>query len=441
MISKIYNYWQILRGNLWFVPALISIAYLIFTMGLYYIESWYLQDIGMSAILFGGSAEDAKSLTITLLSSMITTATLAISITMVVLSLAASQLGPRLIRTFMSDQWTKLFIGMFFGAIIACFALAMILHDADLGAYTPRLTITLVFVISFTNMFVLLGFVHHVAQSSIADRVIRRVSEDLNNSLGRLTKDKDEEEENSIVDGSDWPKDFDHKDQAIHFDRSGYIQHINYGEILEIAEEEGLYVHIEFHAGHFLIEGENGVRVYPRHKVSNEIAKKIRGGFIIGNTPTPTQDIEYSIRHLVEIALRALSPGINDNFTAISVLDRLSAAMAILFRKKTPAEWRCDSHGRVRIWGKQADDADIIFSAFDQIRHNAREKPDIIFHILKKLKTLSTLARTDRQKEGLKEQLVQIRYDLKHLETTVLDVNYMRNMCDSMIEPEDPASD
>lgn len=432
MLSKLYNLWQILKSNLWFFPAFVSLLYCTFTLGFYGIESAYLQNLDIPGILFSGGAEDAKSLTINLLSSMITMATLAISLTMVVLSLAASQLGPRLIRTFMSDKQTKMFIGMFFGAVIACFTLAMILYDADSSAYTPKFTITAVFAVCFANMFVLLAFVHHVAKSSIADEVIIQVAHGLNASLDRLTLNEDEEIEHPEPDHSDWPKDFDNKRHRIYFNRSGYVQHINYHHLLEIAQEHGLYIQIHFKAGHFLVEGEDGVRVYPKHKVDEHIENAIRDSFIVGSTRTPTQDIEYSIRHLVEIGLRAQSPGQDDNFTALTVMDHLSAALAILFQKHTPSEWMEDEEGRVRIWAKQSGEDDIIFSALDQMRQSARDKPDIVMHMLKKLKVLATLARTKRQNEGIQRQINQIEFDLKFLDTLVLSTDDLQEVCNEI---------
>lgn len=431
MFSKFYNYWQILKGNLWFFPALTCIIYAVSTLLLYHLEGLYFRDIVLPGILFNGSADDAKAMSVALLSSMITMTTLAISITMVVLSLAASQLGPRLIRTFMADQKTKIFIALFFGAVISCFLLVLILYDASPQDYTPKVTITAIFAICFATLFVLLAFVHHVAQSSIADQVILKVAKDLHASLDRLTV-SDGDDEHDDPDHSDWPKDFEQKRQRLYFERSGYVQHIDYDNLLSLAHEHGLFIRIMFKAGHFLVEGEDGVRVYPKHKVTDDLNKAIRERFILGNSRTPTQDIEYSIRHLVEIGLRAQSPGQDDDFTAITVLDRLSAALAILFQKQTPSEWMQDQEGRVRIWAKQSDEADIIFSALDQIRQSARDKPDIMFHFLDKLKILCELARTPAQVKGLKNQIVQIEYDLGFLNTIVRTVESKKKFCSEL---------
>ena len=410
------------------MPAFISLLYLLATIAIYTFESNYLQNVDSLQLLFHGDIKDAQSLAGSLLSSMITMATLIISVMMVVLSLAATQLGPRLIRTFMSDRRTKTYIALFFGAIISCYILTIILYDVPENGYTPKLTITTVFLICFSNLFVLLAFVHHVAQSSIADNVITRVANDITESLNRLTL-SEENADYSEPDLSDWPKDFERKQSHLYFERSGYVQNINYDHIMTLCESHGLFAEIHFKAGHFLVQGEDGVRIYPKNKLDEETEYAIRRSFIIGNTRTPTQDIEYSVRHLVEIGLRALSPGMDDNFTAITVLDRLSAALAVLFKKETPKEWIQDSEGRYRMWTKQSSDADIIFSAFDQLRHSAREKPDIIMHLLKKMKILCKLARTKGQIAGLKRQILEIEYDLKHIDKLVQNIDDMHAQC------------
>ena len=427
MISKIQNFWLILKSSLWFIPAIFCFVYFILTLGIYVLEISYLDDIKLPPLFFNGGTSDAKSLAIALLSTMITMATLAISITMVVLSLSASQLGPRLIKTFMADRKTQTYIGLFFGAVIACFVLTMILYDAGPYQSNPRITITTVFAVCFANLFVLLAFVHHVAQSSIADNVILKVARDLAKAVERLTNKKvDFCPADQDGDGSEWPQDFEKKFERVHFERSGYVQHINYPELISLAQKHDLHIQIVFKAGHFLVQGENGVQIYPtadlkaRDKKKDQdtyaqIDKAVRNCFIIGSTRTPTQDIEYSIRHLVEIAIRALSPGLDDSFTGMTVLDHMSAALAVLFQKETVSGVMADEEGVIRLNTKQSDETDILFSAFDQIRQSGRDNPAVTRHVLAKLLILASLARSDSQKAGISYQLDMIEFDLNAL--------------------------
>jgi len=431
MLSYIYNLWQLLKSNLWFIPAITCLIYLAVVLSIYYVEINFLKESGLPEFLFSGSSQEAKSVTITLLSSMITMATLAISVTMVVLSLAANQLGPRLIKTFMSDYTTKVYISLFFGAIVACFTLMIILHYSFTEDYVPKLTTTIIFIICFANLFVLLAFVNHVAQSSIADNIIVKVSQDLHSSLNRLTlKGEDAIDIKHRGDMSLWPKDFESKAKYITLKNPGYIQNIDYEKISSIASKHNLYIKILFNAGHFIVCNEQSIQVYASNKpMTDEIDKELRSCFIRGNSRTPTQDIGYSYRHLVEIALRALSPGINDNFTAITVIDYLTLALSVTFEKKMPSEWYFDEEGKPRVWAAQNSEHDIIFHAYDQIRQNAINKPDILYHLLKKLSILSLMAKQESQQKGILEQVHKTREFLSYNNLLDEQKDMLENMC------------
>lgn len=412
MFSRVYNTWQLVRGSLWFAPALICVCYFAGTVGLYWTEQHYLQYFQKIDILYNGSVEEARSVITILLSAMITMATLMISITMVVLSLSASQLGPRLIKSFMRDSETQIHIGVFFGTVVACFVLTGILHDDSLANSTPRLTISAVFIACFANLFGLLAFVHHIARSSIADNVVTRVSEELYAAIKRICQPR----ENQIETGTnigDEPKEFKTDHMHAYFSESGYIQFIDYAKLVEIATEADIYIRIQLKAGHYLVAGEDGVRLYPKDRIDSDIRDSIVDCFVLGDTRTPTQDMEYSIRHLVEIALRALSPGINDSFTAMTVLDRLSSALAILFKNDIHPNIFKDKNDTIRVIGRQSDEYDIVLGAFSQIRNAGQNKPDILHHIIRRIKTLKSLPDSGDAQTALDRQLHYIRDHIK----------------------------
>tara|TARA_A200000113_G_scaffold133294_1_gene119928 strand:- start:615 stop:1928 length:1314 start_codon:yes stop_codon:yes gene_type:complete len=434
MISKTYNYWLILKGNLWFIPAAFCLLSFGLTFGAYYTETNYLNEFKIPSYLFKGSTDDAKSVVTTLLSAMITMATLAISITIVVLSLAASQLGPRLIKSFMSDRKTKDFIGLFFGTVMACFVLTVILHARTAEASTPQITISAVLFVCLINLFVLLGFVHHVAQSCIADNVILKVARDLKQALMRLTNQTKPYKHLKDTEKRDWPKDFDQMSRRLFFEHSGYVQNIDYEAIVDFATEHNARVQIKFKAGHFLVSGEDGVRLYAKTKLPEDAENHIIDCFIIGQTRTPTQDIEYSIRHLVEIAIRALSPGINDAFTAMNVLDHLSASLSLLFEKEVPSEEFFDENESLRLIAKQSNEADIIFNALDQIRDNGAHMPSILRHMIQKLHILAELANNEDAKKGLLDQAEGLKHDLEKMDRYLSDRDNLKKAINELIK-------
>lgn len=403
MFTKIYNFWHILRSTLWFTPALFCAFSVLLISGIYGFETFYLSaDYSVPSYLYKGTIEESRDLVGLLLSAMITMTTLVISITIVVLSLASSQLGPRLIKSFMADHTTQNYIGLFFGSIIGCFIMIRILHGGDIGTdVRPQLSISFLIFYVFANMFVLLFFVHHVAESCIADNVVGRVSINLVNAIDRLAPHKNEDIK---VKRDALPEQLLKDGKRLKFTHGGYIQTIGYADLLKIANENDIYIKVELKAGRFVIAGQSGIEVWPETRIDAKLEKSILDAVVIGGQRTPTQDPEYSMRHLIEIALRALSPGINDPYTAASVIDHLCEALSRLFAQETDLHRYYDSQGLLRVEGIPILDSELVDMAFNQIRQAAKNRPDITIHLLRGIANLAPLARTEEHKEALRKQ-------------------------------------
>jgi uncharacterized membrane protein len=226
-------------------------------------------------------------------------------------------------------------------------------------------------------------------------------------TISRISADVTARKDESAV-GFTLPANFEKNHKRIYFPRSGYVQNIDYGSLASIAHRHDMMIIVSFKAGYYMVAGEDGVRVSPARHLTADIEKAIVNAFIVGDVRTATQDIEYSVRHLVEIALRALSPGINDSYTAMTVLDRLTAALAHLFRKEMPENYYRDEDGAIRVIGYQNTEREIIFSALSKIRHAGQGMPHILDHMLRKIRVLLLLAEDDRQREALLAQKADI---------------------------------
>lgn len=413
MFSRLYNYWQLTRDSLFYLPVVVCLFYIAGIAACYAVDTIYPESLAKVPFMYRGGIEDAKAIVRLLMSAMITMTTLAVSLTMVVLSLSASQLGPRLIKIFLSDRKTQIFIGVFFGSITFLFALLVILHDRSLARETPYLCVTAALAASFANLFVLLGFVSHVARGGIADNVISKVGDELQKSIRRLTKGSKGEEngrkkyieglEETFADARD-----------VFSCAGGYVQTINYQTILALATERDIAVQLDVSAGHYVLAGEKIGRVSTPRDFTAEDEQSLIGAIVLGQVRTPSQDIEYSARHLVEVGLRALSPGINDNFTAISALDKLSSALGILLREDLPRRVFHDDNGKLRLVGNAASEPQIIFNAFSAIRDAGQGKPDVMRHMLEIIGVLKTLADAPDERAALDRQLAYIE---NHIET------------------------
>lgn len=176
----------------------------------------------------------------------------------------------------------------------------------------------------------------------------------------------------------------------------GYLQLIDADALMALASEEDLLLRLERRPGHYLVEGQAMVMVWPGERLTDDLVDQLRHAFVLGNQRTASQDVEFSFRQLVEIAVRALSPGINDPFTAIACVDRLGSALCRLARRDMPSPLRFDGDGRLRLVAPGPAFAEIVDTAFSQIRQSARSNPVVAIRMLEAIAQIaSRIQRTE----------------------------------------------
>ncbi|WIJ24795.1 DUF2254 family protein [Devosia sp. RR2S18] len=134
---------------------------------------------------------------------------------------------------------------------------------------------------------------------------------------------------------------------------------------------------------------------------------------VAGSSSHPTQDIEFSIRHLVEIAVRALSPGINDPYTAAAVINQLSASLSLLMGRAMPPAVLHDTAGKLRVSSARATYATLLSAGFNQIRQNAAGKPFVVIYLIEAIIRIADHVRLESQRSALQEQLNAILSDAR----------------------------
>lgn len=152
--------------------------------------------------------------------------------------------------------------------------------------------------------------------------------------------------------------------------------------LLELAQKRDLIVRLRRRPGEFLAESELLAEVLPAARLDDALCDEICGTIFFGQRRTPAQDIEYSIDQLVEVAVRALSPGINDPFTAITCIEWLGDALIRVAGREIPSRWRCDSDGKLRIITDATDFAGIARAALSQIRQYGTRSVAVTIRLL-----------------------------------------------------------
>ncbi|GGC25802.1 hypothetical protein GCM10011504_00010 [Siccirubricoccus deserti] len=238
---------------------------------------------------------------------------------------------------------------------------------------------------------------------AVADDVVERVGRELDASikpLPALTAQEGPKRRDGDDEGANertlW-------DAAGHVAQrhEGYVQAIDYEGLLTWAERHGAVLRLDFLAGDFVVAGDRRILVHPPETADTAEADAIWKLAVVGRERTPTQDIEFAVRHLVEVAVRALSPGVNDPFTAVAVIDRLRGCLTRLTEKRLPSPMLRDGAGRVRLVRETTTFAGLTDAAFHQIRQAGASHPAVVIHLIEAIARVAEHARTAEQREAL----------------------------------------
>jgi len=386
------KYWDYVRSSFWFVPSLmatgaIALALAMVALDQHVTGSW-LQEFGL---IYAGGADGASAVLQTIAGSMITIAGVVFSLTLVALSLASQQFGPRLVYNFMRDRSNQLVLGTFIATFLYCLLVLRTIRYAEDDTFVPHLSVTLGVLFALASLWVLIYFIHHVSVSIQADQIVARVGADLNRGVekifpAQMGREPAEPSHDAAV---RLPKNFDREARSVPAGGDGYLQLIDVEGLMNLATECDAVLRLEHRPGHYIVCGGTLARVWPSERVDEEFIKRLNSVFVMGHQRTPTQDLEYAILQLVEIAVRALSPGVNDPFTAISCIDRLGSGLCRVARSELPSASRDDEQGRLRVVVPPITFEGVIGAAFNQIRQHARSSAAVSIRLLETIKSIA----------------------------------------------------
>lgn len=384
------------QSSFWFVPSLMIILSFLLAAITLYIDITHTQaNKGAIGFLYATNVDAVRSLLGTIAGAMITVTSIAFSITIVVLTLASSQFGPRLMRNFMMDKGTQVVLGTFIATFLFCIVIFCALSFKAPYDFKPGITITVAIVMTCFSVCTLVYFIHHVAMSIQADVVIDDVYCELQHNIAKLfpsAKNKNTTEANtSPVKKNSHLVEFD-----VMAPFSGYLQLIDKESLLKLAAQSHCVIQLHFSAGDFIVEKTKIATVYASSLAEQDISNDIVQHLIYGSCRTPVQDPEFAVHQLVEIALRALSPGINDPYTAITCIDKLSAVLCGLTDKTFPQK-NMLSGGVLCLICKELTFTDIAKAAFDQIRQQCQNNLAVTIKMLDALHVLLGQTTTDEQ--------------------------------------------
>lgn len=395
MAARLRALWEAVRTGLWFVPSAMSLAAVVLAWAVLFrplpdeLETWWL---------YQGTGRDASDLLATLLSALIPMAALLVSITMVVLTLAAAQLGPRLIRNFMSDLQTQMTLGLFMGTIVYLLIVLSTLREDMAAAEVPRLAVSTGTLLVLASVTALLFFVHRLARSIISDTMIGRIGADLDGAVADQLPEEPEPYAPEAVRPAG-------EGRILRAHHTGYVQTVDADNLVKRARDLDVVIELLFRPGHYLIRGTDLAVVWGAAVAEGKADKAVRRAMVLGGQRNAAQDLEFAVRQLVEIALRALSPGINDEFSAIAAVDRLGGCLAGVVGRCDMHRVLCDGEGTPRLIRPVSTFEGLCAAAFDQIRQAASGHPAVQMRLVEIAGSLLSLTASEAERSVLARHL------------------------------------
>ena len=407
-MSKLQRWWSNLNSSLWFVPTLMVagamfLAYALVNFDNDFQNSWTKQH----PLLFGSSAAGARGMLSSIAGSMITVAGLIFSLTLSTLAQVSSQYTSRLLRNFMRDRTNQVVMGFFVGIFVYCLMVLRTIRGTDEGNFVPSIAIAFALVLALVSIGMLIIFIHHIASSIQAANVVANAADETQRVLNKLFPKQighaathHEKADLEATTRLNW--------QPVVAVQSGYVQGIDDNALLKLAQDGDLVIRMEIGIGSFAAEGAPVVSVasYDTGRPwlpDSNLTKRIDDAYGIGRQRTIDQDFGFGIRQIVDIALKALSPGINDTSTGVMCLDRLGALLALLTERGLGDPLRADE-GRIRLMAKRPDFAGYLGEAFDQIRASSLENLAIYLRTYNALLTIAGRTRRPGYREALLHQ-------------------------------------
>jgi uncharacterized membrane protein len=403
MTPRLYALWEALSSSFWFVPTLMAFGAVGLSFVTLAIDNSYIgRDLVTSVPwLWSGDADGARSLLSTVGSSMVTVAGTVFSITIAALTLASSQFGPRLLRNFTRDTGNQIVLGTFISTFLYCLLiLRTVRTNKDGSGFIPYLSISCGTLLAIASLGVLIYFIDHVASSIQAESLVASIGAELKADIARLCPAERTGPDDIKASPPENPT------HTVKATTSGYIQSLDHDALLEVAAEKGMLIQVRHRPGDFILSGETLLNVWAEDDPPSD---RLRNSFTVGARRTPVQDIRYGVRQLTEIAARALSPGINDPFTAIGCTDWLFDGLTAMARCHSLPSAHRDENGRILLLEDPIDFAELVGLSISPIRHYGADSPMVIDHLLQVMVRLADLVEDPGHRAALLLEIQQTR--------------------------------
>lgn len=391
MRALINQYYQRVSASYWFIPTIMAILAAVLALVLIQIDLHIPPSaFGSNPFLYAAQPDGARAILSAIGGSMIGVAGTVFSVTMATVVFASGSYGPRLLTNFMKDRGNQVTLGTF----VATFVYSMIVlrsvrdgatMDGFADMFVPNVAVFGAILLAICSIGVLIFFIHHVPSNIHISNVIADIGKTLVGQIGKRfpkTLGHPAKDASAGRDHVEWQVPGCFKSDALDHDaepgygevessRSGYIQVIDFATLMEAARKHDIIVRMNCRPGTFAHPGHVLLDAWPKERLSDDARDHLLSAIALGNTRNVTQDLLFLFDELVEIAARALSPGVNDPFTAVTCLDWLAAAFSQMAGGERPDPLRADEEGKLRVIAEPVNFAGYLEHTFGHMRQYA----------------------------------------------------------------------
>jgi len=331
--------------------------------------------------------------------SVMTVVSIVFAILLMTLTLASMQFSPRIIVSFAKDRVTQWTLGIFLGTFLYCIAALPAAHNAPTH-FEPVLAVIGAMLLAVMCVAWLLFFIHHISQAISVNHIVDRIATETEAMIRETMPEPVLHHRLSITQAP--PAD---PAGAVVLSRvAGYVRYIDSARLVDLAKTQRLTVNVLRRVGHFVPTGIPLMRVSKEHRLTAELEHELLAAFDIGPTRTLQQDVEFGILQIVDIALKAISPAVNDPTTAVSCVDQLSRIL-ICFAGREPVDLAFyDPPGVLRVSIPSLGLDRLADSAFEQIRMYSKGDVAVSLRLLRALSDIAISVPDRRVRELLAER-------------------------------------
>lgn len=402
-----------LRTRLWPLPVTALVLAIGLGIGLPVLDAALSDDLpgALKVYLFGGGAGAARTVLSAIATSLITVTSLTFSLTVLTLQLASSQYSPRLLRTFTRDRFVHRTLALFLGSFVYALTVLRTVRtpEGSRDAFVPQLSVTVAFGLTLASTLGLVLFLAHLAREIRVETILRNVHEDAGRSFDRVLGERD------TLSGPEVEQLQAPVTQRLHAPSSGFVVGIDPEALREAAAETGAVVLVDRPVGDALVEGTPVARAWSvaGGSLSDDdlaaLQDRLAHALDTGFERTSQQDVAFGLRQLTDVAVKALSPGINDPTTAVHALNHAAALLCDLLQRDLGADVLRDDGGRPRVVVRQRSFADLLDLAVAQPRVYGIEDPFVARALLELLQAVAWGSVHREESSAVEAELERVR--------------------------------